>query len=653
MVQENAKEFWARNFNDFVILKNKVPSHKLDQLKSWEEVKDEEEIGIIIPEPYVVIDIDDEEESVLFKKIVDSLNIKCLQIKTKRGIHFWFKSKEIIPNWIHKPNALGIKCDVRSWGKLCFAKIKDGQWRENLTPNITNISEIDFIWKMLKPISNKLLNDLPCPLNWDEGDGRRDALFSRIIPLAYERFTKDEVIEVFNVINELVFKNPINHSEFQNLFTDEEIWEKYNSGKPYWYVNEETGKKIWKHDLFALYLHEMFHGVKKDGLYWVYYNERYQTGKMLIEELMIEEFSPIKINQRNEVRSYLMALPPKFNHTVIDEAKYVGVKNGVLDVENEILYKPDPKYFIQTYFDCSYIKEVNTEYVDKILNELANNDEKIHLLLEEVMGYILLKDQRFQVAFIAVGEGSNGKSTFIKMITNMVGIENVSAIDYSQVTEKFKIAGLLNKVLNVGEEMPNRLTKQPEIFKKLITGDPVQAEFKNENTFVLRNTAKFIFSANELPPTTDRTHGFYRRWIIIPFNAKFNEENRDLNLDFKLKENGFKNAVLKVALRGLNRLLKQNHFTQCELVDQMMHNYQVDNNSILRFIEESIIKMDVIVDRDVVSVFKEYKEFSVNYGFQGLSLPKFQKEILKYYTDLTVRSVNVNGLWIRQFKRKN
>lgn len=120
---------------------------------------------------------------------------------------------------------------------------------------------------MLKPLSNKLLNDLPCPLNWDEGDGRRDALFSRIIPLAYEKFTKDEVIEVFNVINNLIFKTAIDHHEFENLFTDESIWEKYNEGKPYWVAVPGSSKKIWKHDAFALYLHEMFNGVKKDGLY--------------------------------------------------------------------------------------------------------------------------------------------------------------------------------------------------------------------------------------------------------------------------------------------------------------------------------------------------------------------------------------------------
>lgn len=646
----DAKNFWKDNFSDFVILKNKVPAHKLDQFKSWDEVQGEDEIGVIVPEPYVVIDVDDSEESLLFKKVVDSLNIKCLQLKTKRGIHFWFKSKESLPNWIHKPDALGIKCDVRSWGKICFAKIKDKEWREILTPNIADINEVDYLPKMLKPLSNKLLNDLPCPLDWDEGDGRRDALFSRIIPLAYEKFTKSEVIEVFNVINNLVFKTPISHVEFENLFTDDTIWERFNEGKPYWVSAPGSSKKIWKHDAFALYLHEMFNGVKKDGLYWVYYDNKYQTGRILLEELMIEELSTIKINQRNEVRSYLNALPQKFNHDVIDDAKYIGVKNGILDVENEILYKPDAKYFIQTYFDCSYVKEVNTGYIDKILWELADQDESIHLLLEEVMGYVLLKDQRFQVAFIALGEGSNGKSTFIKMITNMVGIDNVSAIDYSQVTEKFKIAGLLNKVLNVGEEMPNKLTKQPEIFKKLITGDAVQAEFKNENTFVLRNKAKFIFTANELPPTTDRTYGFFRRWIIIPFNAKFDSRNRDLNLDFKMKEEGFKNAVLKVALRGLKRLLKQNHFTQSELVDAAMHSYQVDNNSILRFVEESIINIETIIDRDVISVFKEYREFCLNYGFQNLSLPKFAKEILKHYNELELKPITINGLWIRQFK---
>ena len=54
--------------------------------------------------------------------------------------------------------------------------------------------------------------------------------------------------------------------------------------------------------------------------------------------------------------------------------------------------------------------------------------------------------------------------------------------------------------------------------------------------------------------------------------------------------------------------------------------------------------MDAIIDRDVISVFKEYREFCLNYGFQNLSLPKFAKELLKHYTELELKPITVNGL---------
>ena len=59
-----------------------------------------------------------------------------------------------------------------------------------------------------------------------------------------------------------------------------------------------------------------------------------------------------------------------------------------------------------------------------------------------------------------------------------------------------------------------------------------------------------IFAANSLPPTTDKSDGFFRRCIVIPFNAVFREtdKNYDENKLDKLITDDAKSYLFKVAL---------------------------------------------------------------------------------------------------------
>ena len=50
----------------------------------------------------------------------------------------------------------------------------------------------------------------------------------------------------------------------------------------------------------------------------------------------------------------------------------------------------------------------------------------------------------------------------------------------------------------------------------------ITAERKNRDPFSFRSTARFLFSCNEMPRNYgDRSEGFYRRLIIIPFEQRF------------------------------------------------------------------------------------------------------------------------------------
>ena len=80
----------------YIILNNdKTPAEKLsDGGHPLEEVKDFENLAVLVPEPYVVLDFDTTSDAEIALQIVKDLKVKCLVMKTTRGIHLWFKSPD-------------------------------------------------------------------------------------------------------------------------------------------------------------------------------------------------------------------------------------------------------------------------------------------------------------------------------------------------------------------------------------------------------------------------------------------------------------------------------------------------------------------------------------------------------------------------------
>ena len=75
----------------------------------------------------------------------------------------------------------------------------------------------------------------------------------------------------------------------------------------------------------------------------------------------------------------------------------------------------------------------------------------------------------------------------------------------------------------MGETNFSELNKT-SILKKLTGQDVIGFEYKNKNPFDGFNYAKILIATNNLPTTTDKTIGFYRRWFIIDFPNRFSEE---------------------------------------------------------------------------------------------------------------------------------
>ena len=168
----------------YIILDGKTPVHGFkDGVGTYkkEEVAEFDNVAVIVPKGYVVLDFDTQTDADIMLKIVDGLGLKCRVMKTTRGIHCWFRSPEESPkNFIKNRLAIGIYCDRKSGGRNAYVKIRsDGKDRPWI--RTVETKEIQVLPKWLTSVSAP--SGKFSFKGMGEGSGRNQELFNYIVYL--------------------------------------------------------------------------------------------------------------------------------------------------------------------------------------------------------------------------------------------------------------------------------------------------------------------------------------------------------------------------------------------------------------------------------------------------------------------------------------
>lgn len=232
-------------------------------------------------------------------------------------------------------------------------------------------------------------------------------------------------------------------------------------------------------------------------------------------------------------------------------------------------------------------------------------------------------------AFILIGDKSNGKSTFLHVVKNLLGDQNIASLDLKELGDRFKTAELFGKLANIGDDIGDEFIANASVFKKLVTGDRVNVERKGQDPFEFNNYAKFLFSANNIPRMKDKTGAVQRRLVIVPFDAKFTPNDADFRPFIKdeLCEQDSMEYLALLGLQGLKRVLGNAQFTTSTRVQGQLDEYEENNNPIIGFIKE--IGLDSIVNEPTKTVYRKYKEYCIANNFQALSNIEFSRQITK------------------------
>ena len=603
-----------RFFKGYEETKNKKCIEKFknrNDFKTYEQVKLLDEFAGILDKETILIDVDDLETSDILFTIVQDLKLKCRVYKTSKGKHFLFKNNEVISNRTRCSLAIGVKADIKLGTRNSYEVLKyEGREREILYDVLEN--EVQNIPRFFLPLKKKINF-----MELSEGDGRNQELFNHILTLQSEGLTVVEIRECIKLINDYVFSEPLDEKELETILRDE-AFEKISffEGNAFLFDN------------FAKYLKINSNVIKVDNQICIYRDGYYSQNIKEIETEMITQISRLASAKRKEVLQYLELICNNQNRS---SANYICFKNGIYDIKDDGLLKFSPEYIITNKISWEYDEKAYSEVTDKTLNKLACNDENIRLLLEEVIGYSFYTRNELGKAFILTGDGSNGKSTFLSMVKNLIGIENMASLDIKELTERFKNSQLVGKLVNIGDDIGEEFIVDTSVFRKLVTGERMTVEMKGKDPFQFNNYAKFLFSANKIPRMRDPTGAVKRRMVIIPFDAKFSPNDADYDpyiIDKLLSEDSMK-YLIKVGLEGLKRVLKNKKFTESKKVQEQIREYELSNNPILGFFEE--IDFSEILNEPTKSVFQKYLIYCNENNLQPMASVEFSRKVCKEY----------------------
>ena len=320
----------------------------------------------------------------------------------------------------------------------------------------------------------------------------------------------------------------------------------------------------------------------------------------------------------------------------------INLLNGTFAVskDGQYLRPPDRKDFLTYQLPFTYDRDATAPQWQRFLDRVLP-DKDSQKVLAEYIGYLFTKKLKLEKTLLLYGTGANGKSVFFEIIMALLGgNNNVSNYTLQSLTiaPAYARAELSKYLLNYASEISGKL--EANIFKQLVSGEPLEARLPYGQPFILENYAKLIFNCNELPTDVEHTFAFFRRFLIVPFTVTIPEKEQDKQLAEKIIKSEL-SGIFNWVLEGLQRLLKQGNFTDCKAAQNQLDMYKRQADSVLKFIDENGYKPDTGHFEKIQDLYHEYKRFCAEDGYRAVSKLKFKERLESNRYEVTKRNIGL------------
>lgn len=306
-------------------------------------------------------------------------------------------------------------------------------------------------------------------------------------------------------------------------------------------------------------------------------------------------------------------------------AGLMNFKNGVLDIKTMQLMPHSPDYGFINVLPYEYDPRAECPTYDKFLMDITE-DAEVCELMNAFGGYCVSGDDPglFAKALLLVGHGANGKSVWLETLSNVVGKDNYTACFMQDLMNEQNRYMLIGKLLNYSEETNLKALSDSSHFKNLVSGGNMQVKQVYKPPFIVKNWAKIIISANEMPYSVDKSDGLYRRLIIIELRKQFLGSNADIFLAEKLKKE--LSGICNKLISAYKKALAAGIFKLPVTVEASVSRYKEESNTVERFFNDCVEVVEG-ASTPQPELYGAYKSYCEEYNEYVLSSIKFFRSL--------------------------
>lgn len=269
----------------------------------------------------------------------------------------------------------------------------------------------------------------------------------------------------------------------------------------------------------------------------------------------------------------------------------LSVANGTLDLENGTFLVPNREDYITKQAAVDYMEFATCPIWEKTLSEIFRDNPEIIPYLQRVFGYCLTGLTEEHIMWFWYGSGANGKSTLLNTMKLLMGAfaATTAFSTFDTKNDNGRNDGLAElrgtRFVAASEGEQGRSIAEAKI-KAVVSNDGVSCRFLFNNLFTYIPTYKVILASNHLPSIRGTDKGIWRRVHIVPFNQKFEGDNRDSHLEEKLATE--LPGILNWCLAGLQDFWEKDGFDPPEIVLYSTRNLETQSDLFQQWFDERL-----------------------------------------------------------------
>lgn len=306
-----------------------------------------------------------------------------------------------------------------------------------------------------------------------------------------------------------------------------------------------------------------------------------------------------------------------------------NVNNGVIDTRTGELLPHDKSRDISKHSDIEYDPAATCPVFIEFLETVFNWNQDLIGFLQRATGYSLTGSVKEQCFFILYGTGANGKSTFLNIISELIGHYALKAQSELLLTKK--PGGISNDVASLRYARFVTATETGEgrrlnegLVKDLTGEQTITARFLYQEQFEFHPQFKLWLATNSKPVIKGTNNAIWRRIRLIPFEKVIEKENQDPDLIEKLRQE--LPGILNWAIRGC-REWRENRLNEPEEVIAATEEYKNEMDTIGKFFKECLEFDNELFQVYAKDIKTEMEKWCDENGAKPLWLNKVSKEL--------------------------